>query len=133
MLSLVFVVVASVMLAKATGKTSSFLSEFLLTLLKKRTAYSVIGIFHFSGDVTGKCDEWFETIDQCLKVNWESELMACCKNQGVPNECARYCDKSLLSACIDWSEQIHKCWIGNEGHVCCEEQGVPDKCIPYCE
>merc|ERR1712212_196857 len=59
--------------------------------------------------------------------------MACCKNQGVPNECARYCDKSLLSACIDWSEQIHKCWMGNEGHVCCEEQGVPDKCIPYCE
>ena len=59
--------------------------------------------------------------------------MACCKNQGVPKECARVYCQLELSACLDWSEQIYQCREGNEGHVCCEEQGVPDECVPYCE
>ena len=106
--------------------------------------------YYFSGEVTGNCRNNFETtellkqIGECREGS-PAELMACCKNQGVPFNCIiPYCMSSVQNGtsvqteCAKWSYQIQQCMEGmkagrNEGKMCCEEQGVPDECSAYCE
>merc|ERR1712234_25129 len=68
MLGLVFVVVASAMFAKATD------------------------------DEPGLCKvKWGEKMKKCQQGNEVDSLQrACCKNEGVPEECSAYCDPAYL-------------------------------------
>jgi len=107
--------------------------------------FAIAMIAKATGQQTGcvMCDKkWFEKIEKCYmdvgnKAN-EAGLKACCKNQGVPYECSGYCTlkevgKMINWTCGDWKQQIGKCREGNDGYVCCEEQGVPKECSFLCE
>merc|ERR1711872_600358 len=49
-----------------------------------------------TGEITGKCDDFFEQINECRKSS-PAELMACCKNIGLPFECSGYCSTKKMA------------------------------------
>ena len=81
-------------------------------------------------DEIGKCWEEFG--------KGSAEVVACCKEQSVPEECFKYCGENDLAKLLQ--EKIDKCWeefgSGNgsaEVVECCKEQGVTEMFIKYCE
>ena len=77
------------------------------------------------------CGLWCDQIEECHQGSKE-DLLACCKNKGVPVEYSGYC-RIEGGVCEEWEQIESECREGNEGKECCEEQGVPEKCSAYCE
>merc|ERR1712234_60914 len=49
-----------------------------------------------TGEITGKCEDFLEQINECQKSS-PAELMACCKNIGLPFECSGYCSTEKMA------------------------------------
>ena len=148
MLSLVFVIVAIAMIAKATGKPtsvpfymSSYWFYFIINIESTNNDQSQTNYYFSDTQAWYECPKWIEKIGKCheeqhsQRCQWHigkrCSLARCCKKAGVPYKCFIQ-DVETETGCGEWLQQADECRKGNERKVCCEEKGVPDKCLVLC-
>merc|ERR1712126_214809 len=82
--------------AKVTSPVPNFNMKVFTMSCLVFVVVAIAMIAATTGEITGKCEAFLEQINECQKSS-PAELMACCKNIGLPFECSGYCSTKKMA------------------------------------